>query len=414
MPNGLVRKSSAPASSAAILSFSCSRTDTTMMGVCVHSRSRRVTSTPSMSGRPRSRMMISGRSAATAMSASSPVVASNTAYCPPNDAFKKRRMERSSSTTRIRTDCSLIAHSNLQRQCERNNSAAARAIGSPDTPLMRFDDPFADRQTKAGACDMLGSMDAIKLIKNTIQVSGWDTNTPIQHGDLHFASLDLSLNFKRRAIRRVLQSIIEQVDECMNDEDKVQRHQGHFRRELHTDLAIGETVFNLSQRGTDQVLHIGQLSSDAHRPRFQTGHIEQIADQAVQAVCFFISGLDQAAPRIILELMVLRGECAQRAGNRDQGRAQVMRDRIQQRILQLFGSPQQLNLARLISQFDSLDRQGRLTGKGLQQAALVSGELSAGFLGLDAQHAYRALRGCHRQVTRPRSGKLVGASARRL
>jgi hypothetical protein len=66
MPNGFVTLSSAPASSAATFVCSCPHTDSTMIGVEAQPRTPWITSVPSMSGRPRSRISTSGRSRDTA------------------------------------------------------------------------------------------------------------------------------------------------------------------------------------------------------------------------------------------------------------------------------------------------------------------------------------------------------------
>ena len=79
MPKGFVTKSSAPASSAATLSASRSRTDRTTMGTSVQPRRPSITSSPSMPGRPRSRITASGRCRCASVSAASPVPARSTA-----------------------------------------------------------------------------------------------------------------------------------------------------------------------------------------------------------------------------------------------------------------------------------------------------------------------------------------------
>src|SRR5207249_2864985 len=69
-----------------------------MIGTSVHSRSRRITSMPSMSGNPRSTMTTSGWREPTSTRPSAPVVASNSRYpCPVRVARRKRRIWGSSS-----------------------------------------------------------------------------------------------------------------------------------------------------------------------------------------------------------------------------------------------------------------------------------------------------------------------------
>ena len=100
MPNGLVTKSSAPASSAATLSCCPSRTETTMIGTSLNVRIRWMTSAPSTSGRPRSSRIRSGDISAAPSTPSSPVPTDVTSYpCASRLVRSARRICGSSSTT---------------------------------------------------------------------------------------------------------------------------------------------------------------------------------------------------------------------------------------------------------------------------------------------------------------------------
>ena len=101
MENGLVTKSSAPASSAMTLRSSASSTVSTMIGVADHSRSRRHSSMPSRSGRPRSRMMTS-RGCRTAMVERFAAGARRRRRCTRASAAPRRRPGRSPARRRRR------------------------------------------------------------------------------------------------------------------------------------------------------------------------------------------------------------------------------------------------------------------------------------------------------------------------
>src|SRR5262249_40923549 len=109
---------SAPASSAPILSPGLVRPDSTMIGARDQSRNATITSVPSTSGRPRSRIIASGGLAAATASASLPVPAVSTSYCLARRLIRSARSSCGwSSTTRTSgTIVSRFPSSRLGRQ----------------------------------------------------------------------------------------------------------------------------------------------------------------------------------------------------------------------------------------------------------------------------------------------------------
>src|SRR5512134_591688 len=129
------------------------------MGTALHSRIRRVTSTPSMSGSPRSSRTASGPRVEASRSAASPVSASISRY--PwwgRDARRKRRTWGSSSTTSTSgvwpgSGAPVIvlglaaggwrAHDG---QGEAERGTVGRTVLGPDVPAVSLDDGAYDGQ----------------------------------------------------------------------------------------------------------------------------------------------------------------------------------------------------------------------------------------------------------------------------
>src|SRR5512145_770396 len=156
-----------------------------IIGVWAHSRKRRVTSSPLMSGRLRSRRITSGRSVAAARKASAPLAASQTSYCPLSDALRKRRMGRSSSTTRMHGMFLVIGFkSRLNWQRQGNNRPPGRAILCPNVPTVGLDDSLADRQPQASATDRFTALDAVELVEDMLQFGGRDAQAAVEKADV--------------------------------------------------------------------------------------------------------------------------------------------------------------------------------------------------------------------------------------
>src|SRR5262245_41584001 len=126
-----------------------------MIGTPAHSRTRRMTSSPSMSGSPRSTMTMSGWREATSTRPSAPVVASKRRY--PWVVSVARRKRRICGSSSIRTTAgSGIAGRRVrglagQRQREEKRNASARKVLGPDVAAVRLDNAPTDGQAEPGA-----------------------------------------------------------------------------------------------------------------------------------------------------------------------------------------------------------------------------------------------------------------------
>src|SRR5213594_4634184 len=139
-----------------------------MIGTSVHSRSRRITSMPSMSGNPRSTMTTSGWREPTSTRPSAPVVASNNRYPWPVSVARRKRLICGSSSMRTTTGSGIRRHRRRRahpRQREEERDAALGQILGPDATAVRLDDALADREPQAGAAAAIG-LGAIELLED--------------------------------------------------------------------------------------------------------------------------------------------------------------------------------------------------------------------------------------------------------
>src|SRR5256886_2731962 len=200
-----------------------------MTGTALHSRTLRITSSPSRSGSPRSRMTMSGWRLATSTSPSAPVAASCTRKpWPANAARTKRRICGSSSTTTTQGSGRASATGALGRprrltgrQREAEQRAATRPGLAPDAPAVGLDDRAADREPQAGAA---ARADAVELVEDLLLLPGGQAGAAV--GDLHddLVAPAMRLHVDRLAGRRVLGRILDQVDEHLLDEQAIDVH----------------------------------------------------------------------------------------------------------------------------------------------------------------------------------------------
>src|SRR5207249_10688652 len=142
-----------------------------MIGTSVHSRSRRITSMPSMSGNPRSTMTTSGWREPTSTRPSAPVVASKSRYPWPVSVARRKRRICGSSSMRTTTGSGIGGHRGRwrlgQRQREEERVAPLGQVLDPDTPAVRLDDALTDREAEAGV-PAAGGLPAVALLGDLV------------------------------------------------------------------------------------------------------------------------------------------------------------------------------------------------------------------------------------------------------
>src|SRR5439155_20102091 len=142
-----------------------------MIGTAVHSRSRRMTSMPSMSGSPRSMMTTSGWREPTSTSPSAPVVASNSRYPWPVSVARRKRRICGSSSMRTTTGSGIGVHRGRRRfaqwEGEEERDTALRQVLRPDASPVRLDDALADREAEPGAAAAAG-LRAVELLEDLV------------------------------------------------------------------------------------------------------------------------------------------------------------------------------------------------------------------------------------------------------
>ena len=162
----------------------------------------------------------------------------------------------------------------------------------------------------------------------------------------------------------------------------------HLRPVLRQDLA------GAPQRAADRIRQIDRAGAQPQRPGLQPRHVQQVADEAIEPLRLVLDVADQIAPRRCIERLAEAGRGAQ---DRRQRRAQIVRDRGQQRRAQPVGLGHQARAIHILDQVHALDRQRRLVGQRIEQPVLIGRE------------DRRLARRCRCRPRRPRRGRCSSA-----
>src|SRR5947208_2332336 len=267
-----------------------------MIGTSVHSRSRRITSMPSMSGNPRSTMTTSGWREPTSTRPSAPVVASNSRYPGPVRVARRKRRIWGSSSMRTTTGSGIGGHRGRwlfgQRQREKEGDAALGQVLGPDAPAVRVHDALADREAEAGA-PAASRLAAVELLEDSLLPAVGQARTMV--GDLNgHLAVGRGRDDPDRAVGRgVLDGVVEQVDQHLLDEHVVHGDERQIGRDAHNDAVAVEALGELPERGPDHLLKGVPVTVQAQGARLEPRHLQQVLDEPVEAAGLVTNGLQE-------------------------------------------------------------------------------------------------------------------------
>src|SRR5262249_52875231 len=132
----------------------------------------------------------------------------------------------------------------------------------------------------------------IELLKDALFVARWYPWTPIGHLNGHCAGCGPRRQRDRAARWRILDGIVQQIYQDLFDQDTVQRHQWQIDRQVRGQWMNAQARLQVRQRRANHLFERLPLLVDLEGPRFEARHLQQVTDQAVEAIGFFIDGLE--------------------------------------------------------------------------------------------------------------------------
>jgi len=91
---------------------------------------------------------------------------------------------------------------------------------------MRLHKFLADEESQTETIDRTEFLQAMKLLKDSIKITVWNTSSAINHRHLQFAIDNLAANIDWLVRGRKLNSIAEQIDEHLRDQIEIHGYQG--------------------------------------------------------------------------------------------------------------------------------------------------------------------------------------------
>ncbi len=159
--------------------------------------------------------------------------------------------------------------------------------------------------------------------------------SPTRTRDLR--ALELRADLDRAAGRGVLRGVVEDVDQHLLDQHRIGVEQRHGRRDRHPQAMRCQRLGELPGRAADDLAQVDPVAVRLQRAVAEAGHVEQVLDEAIEPLALLEDGLQQLGAILARERGLAAGEAGGRADDRDQGRAQVVGDRGEQRRAQPLG-----------------------------------------------------------------------------
>ncbi|MNQ69349.1 hypothetical protein D3C85_839400 [compost metagenome] len=222
--------------------------------------------------------------------------------------------------------------------------------------------------------------------------------------------MDGGMQVQGAAGRRVLGGVFQQIAQHAFDQYAVAFHQRQLRQTGHRDPVRGQRLPHGRKRGAHQFFDGLPFQAQRGVAVLQPRHVQQIGNQRVHSLCLVAHGADG-----FLDVRGQSGLLAhQRVGHAHQAgqrRAQIVRDRGQQGVAQLFGFHADQGLLRHFHIMQPLQRNGDQGGVGLDLAARIGMREQAAARRRQRQHAARAHGRLQWQVQQFAVGEGGGARA---
>ena len=224
----------------------------------------------------------------------------------------------------------------LQRKLDDERGRLVGQRLDPDLAAVGLDEATHDRQPEAGAAVAGGGgAGAVEGLEDPFALGLWDARAAVDEAQ-HDAAADVASPHRDGVAVRVPVGVLQQVGERALE----LRGVGADRRQVGVDRDLEGVARKVEvvDRGPDDLLDRAPLRVGLGGVGFQAREVEQVVDQAREPARLDADGLGELAP-----LRVGQARRAQRLGagqDRGQRRAEIVRDRAQERGLDHVAAPQ--------------------------------------------------------------------------
>ena len=214
---------------------------------------------------------------------------------------------------------------------------------------MRLDQPAADRQAEPGAADARAGLQPEELVEDALALVSRDAGAVVGDRDADRAIGRLDLDPDRGAWRGVLGGVLQQVGHHLVDHQVVQGDRRQVFGDRQLERVRGQRALEAVADLAHQLAQVVPVALGTECAALDARHVQQVADQAVEAVRFAHDGGDEAVAILVTPGDVRLDEALGRGLDCGQRGAQVVGDRVEQRGAQLVGAAQHLGPVGLIA-----------------------------------------------------------------
>ena len=183
----------------------------------------------------------------------------------------------------------------MHRKPEGDRRAASARPGQRlDPAAVGLDQAAADRQAEARpGCLLVAGAHAIEHVEHGVARFRRDAGALVAHAHAHALAVQRRCDLDPTTGRRVFGGVVENVDQHLLDENRVDVEDRHVLRDLHFDVQRGERPRHLLERPADDLAQIDPFAVRLQRAVAEPGHVEQVLDEAVQPLALLEDGLHQ-------------------------------------------------------------------------------------------------------------------------
>ena len=216
---------------------------------------------------------------------------------------------------------------------------------------------------------------------------------------------------RRRAGRREADRVRDHVGERALEQAAIGEHARERLGDVELDRAVGDA--DAVQRGGKHLVEADRHGADLERARLEPAHVEQVADERVEAVGLLVDRLEELLPRLGRPVDVALEQARDRGLDRGDRRAQVVRDGGEERRAELVRRRERACRLGLGLELAEVDGGGELLGEGVEHALVLAADRRAGerehVLGVELDR-----RACSPRGSRERGLRSPPRSASRL
>ena len=270
----------------------------------------------------------------------------------------QRRAERAQDLRLVVDDQDPLLHAGSSAVTSTTGRASAKVAPWPGLDSAQTRPPFAAANPRAIARPKPGAralvaVPAIERLEDSLELARVEPRPLVDDPNDRLLPGGGDAHVNPSGGRRELQRVLEQVRENALNLDRVDAHERSLAGDVDA-IVSGQVADGFPNQVVERPhLHLGLGAA-----RFEPREVEQVADEAPEPLGVHGDRVQEHPAVVVAEDECLAAERSDRRRDPRERRAQVVRDRAQQRRLHEVAAPQRLGLERLLLEAAAVERHG--------------------------------------------------------